>query len=162
MDTDKERNQLRSQIMSRIKGKHTAPERFIRSVLHQKGFRYRLHDKRLPGKPDLSFPKYRAVIEVRGCFWHGHGCHMFKWPKTRQDFWQNKILRNRERDLENLAKLEQRGWKPLVIWECALRGKEALPQQELASTIEAWLINDPCSAEIRGRPKSRTMLLHSK
>lgn len=144
----------RSEMMSGIKGKDTKPELLIRSLLHRKGFRYHLHRKGLPGKPDLVFPKYKAVIEVYGCFWHGHDCHLFKWPATRKEFWQDKINKNRARDRSNLDKLQNDGWKTLVIWECAIRGKEKLSTLELLKTIEAWLLYDSLDAQIRGRSKA--------
>ena len=89
---------VRSRMMAGIRGKNTKPELAMRSALHRRGFRFRLHCKELPGKPDLVFRKFRAVIFVHGCFWHGHGCHLFKWPKTRSEFWQQKIHSNIDRD----------------------------------------------------------------
>ncbi len=146
-------SEKRSRMMSGIRGKDTRPEVWIRKALHRRGFRFRLHDKTLPGKPDLVFPRYRAVIQVQGCFWHRHDCHLFKWPSTRSEFWRKKILGNVERDKATQEQLQKLGWKILVIWECALKGKEKLPQQEVIRTIEAWLINDPMDASVRGRPK---------
>jgi DNA mismatch endonuclease (patch repair protein) len=143
----------RSRMMSGIKGIDTAPELVIRKALHKRGFRYKLHDKNLPGKPDLVLPKHHSVIQVQGCFWHGHKCHIFKWPSTRKEFWKGKILGNIERDKRNFTKLHQAGWKTLAIWECALKGKEKLPERELARTIESWLLYDPLNAEIVGRKK---------
>ncbi|MDH4980936.1 very short patch repair endonuclease [Hyphomicrobium sp. D-2] len=115
--------------MSRIRGRDTVPELLIRRALHAKGFRYRLHDRRLPGRPDLVFPKYRAVIFIHGCFWHGHDCHLFKWPSTRKEFWQEKIERNRARDDSAIRKLQENAWRVLIVWECALKGphRTALP-----------------------------------
>ena len=97
----------RSRMMSGIRGKDTRPEVLVRKALHALGFRYRLHNKSLPGKPDLSFPKYKAVIFIHGCFWHGHSCRYFKVPKTRTDFWQDKINSNRLRDAQQLVQLQQ-------------------------------------------------------
>ena len=117
--------------MAGIRAKDTKPELFIRKALHAKGFRYRLHDRRLPGKPDMSFPKYRAVILVNGCFWHGHDCHLFKWPSTRQEFWRRKITRNRQKDEETRQALKAGGWR--VVYdsrECALKGKTRLDPDE--------------------------------
>ena len=91
----------RSRNMSRIQDKNTKPELIIREGLHRQGFRYRLHSPRLPGKPDMVFPKPRAIILINGCFWHQHECHLFKWPKTRKDFWQKKIFSNRDRAKRN-------------------------------------------------------------
>jgi DNA mismatch endonuclease, patch repair protein len=95
----------RSEVMSRIRGKNTKPEIFVRSTLHQQGFRFRLHVPSLPGKPDLVFSKYKALIFVHGCFWHGHNCHLFKWPFTREEFWRKKILKNRDNDQKALKAL---------------------------------------------------------
>lgn len=140
----------RSRMMSGIRGKNTRPELFIRKALHKKGFRYKLHDKRLPGKPDLVFPKYRAVILVHGCFWHGHDCSLFKWPSTREEFWQAKIIRNREKDQEVLAELESSGWRVLVLWECAIKGREKLAETELLDSLGRWLVSDVHHGEIKG------------
>lgn len=143
----------RSKMMAGIGPENTAPELFVRKILHGRGFRYKLHVKDLPGKPDLVLPKHKAVIQVQGCFWHGHKCHLFKWPSTRKEFWRDKIGANVQRDKRTTAKLEELGWKVLVVWECALKGKERLPENEFIRTIESWLLYDPLSAEIRGRKK---------
>lgn len=108
--------------MSRIKGKNTKPEEIVRKYLFSKGFRYRINDKRLPGTPDIVLPKYRTVIFVNGCFWHGHeGCRYFVWPQNNADFWKSKIIANIERDCKKDAELNERGWKVIVIWECQLK-----------------------------------------
>ncbi len=127
--------------MAGIRGKDTKPELVIRKALHWHGFRYRLHDKRLPGKPDMVFPRYRAVILVNGCFWHRHGCHLFKWPSTRKEFWRNKIKRNREKDAENMEALERAGWRALTIWECALKGKTRLSPEDVMEKATSWLVS---------------------
>jgi DNA mismatch endonuclease, patch repair protein len=93
----------------------------IRKALHGAGFRFRLHDKKLPGKPDIVLPKYRTVLFVNGCFWHGHECSLFKWPKTRTKFWKEKITGNVVRDQKSLAVLRTMGWRTLTIWECEIR-----------------------------------------
>lgn len=112
----------RSFNMSRIKGKNTKPEMLVRKFLFSKGFRYKLHDKRLPGKPDLVLPKYRSVILVHGCFWHGHeGCPYFVKPKTRSEWWIQKIRRNQLKDKENMFALTLAGWNVLTVFECELR-----------------------------------------
>lgn len=129
----------RSRMMAGIRGKDTKPELIIRKGLHPLGFRYRLHDRKLPGKPDLCFPKYRAVILVNGCFWHGHDCHLFKWPSTRDGFWKKKITSNRERDQKNVVALEELGWRVLVIWECALKGITRHDPGYVIREIEQWL-----------------------
>ncbi|MBI5520462.1 MAG: DNA mismatch endonuclease Vsr [Desulfovibrio sp.] len=111
----------RSEIMGRIRSKDTKPELLVRRTLHRLGFRYRLHVKDLPGKPDLVFPSRRTVLFVQGCFWHGHDCKVGnRAPKTNQDYWREKIARNRNRDVISAMRLVEAGWKVLVVWECEL------------------------------------------
>ncbi len=143
-------SETRRQMMSGIQGKDTKPEIIVRKALHGRGFRYRLHVKSLPGKPDLIFPKYNAVLQVNGCFWHGHNCHLFKWPSTRADFWRNKILGNKERDAKNKFELEKLGWRVLTIWECAVKGKHRQPIDILIEQIAEWLVLKKNSNEVRG------------
>jgi len=145
---------VRSRMMSGIKGKNTKPEIMIRKALYSKGFRYRLHNSKLPGKPDLLFPKYGAVIQINGCFWHKHECHLFKWPKSRKEFWHPKLMRNQQKDEENNQALEELGWRILTVWECALKGKERLEFDELISKISRWLKSDSESLEIRGASRA--------
>lgn len=142
--------ETRSKMMSGIQGKNTKPEVMIRKALHRKGFRYRLHVTSLPGKPDLVFPRYNAVIQVNGCFWHGHNCHLFKWPSTRPKFWRNKILGTKERDTRNKLELEELGWRVLTIWECAVKGKYRQSFDVLVEQISDWLVMNKSSSEIRG------------
>jgi DNA mismatch endonuclease (patch repair protein) len=137
-------------MMAGIRAKDTQPEMAIRRGLHARGFRFRLHASRLPGKPDLVFPARRAVIFVHGCFWHCHQCHLFKWPSTRSAFWHAKILRNRAKDLETRAALEADGWRCLVIWECALKGRVRRPLEAILSSAAAWLKSSNRRAEICG------------
>ena len=112
----------RSFNMSRIKGKDTKPEMMVRKFLFSKGFRYKLHDKTLAGKPDLVFPKFKTVISIHGCYWHGHdGCRYFVIPKTRTDWWLDKIGKNKLRDSDNLSKLKREGWKVITVFECELK-----------------------------------------
>ena len=139
----------RSRMMSGIRGKNTKPELIIRKALHARGFRYRLHCD-LPGKPDICLPKHRAVILVHGCFWHGHGCHLFKWPKTRPEFWREKIARNVTVDRRALSELEAAGWRTAQIWECALKGKSRLQLEDVAASLSTWLRGDDPSLEIEG------------
>lgn len=120
--------ELRSRLMSRIKGKDTKPEMLVRSAAHRLGLRFRLHDKRLPGKPDLVLPKHRTVIFVHGCFWHRHGCKLASNPKSRQDYWAPKFERNVRRDAEHRVALEEAGWRVVVIWECEARNPALLRQ----------------------------------
>lgn len=107
--------------MSGIRGANTAPEVFLRKALHAQGFRYRLGGADLPGRPDLTFPRLRTVVFVHGCFWHQHECKYFKWPKTNQDFWRNKLEGNVLRDIKNKKALQRLGWRVLTVWECELR-----------------------------------------
>lgn len=114
--------QIRSYNMSRIRGKDTKPELMVRSFLHVNGFRFKLHDKNLPGKPDIVLPRYKTVIFVHGCFWHGHArCKYFKVPQTRTEWWLDKIKRNKLNDAKGLTILRKEGWKVIVVWECALK-----------------------------------------
>lgn len=116
--------------MSRVKSANTGPELQVRRLVWAMGFRYRLHDKRLSGKPDLVFRKRRKVIFVHGCFWHGHiGCKYAGTPKTRVDFWTSKIVRNRERDQQNEQNLLAQGWKVLIVWQCELKDLDRLSQK---------------------------------
>lgn len=121
----------RSYNMSRIRGKDTTPEILVRRYLFSQGMRYRKNDKRLPGHPDLVFPKYKTVVLINGCFWHGHDCGKFRLPKTNVEFWKNKIEVNKKRDQRTIAQLESEGWRVIVIWECSINTvasrKETLP-----------------------------------
>lgn len=136
--------------MSGIKGKNTRPELVIRQALHRLGYRYKLHDKKLPGKPDIVFVSRKAIILVHGCFWHRHDCHLFKWPSTRPDFWRTKINRNQKRDKETEKALASSGWRILVIWECALKGRTKKPIQQTISTVSEWLDSGKINKEIQG------------
>lgn len=139
-------------MMSGIRGKDTKPELAVRRGLHAKGFRYRLHANDLPGKPDLVLPRYHAAIFVNGCFWHRHDCHLFKMPSTRQEFWAGKIARNIERDAIARQKLRDAGWRFLVVWECALKGRTRLGIEEVIERIASWLTGSEPSLEIGGAP----------
>lgn len=120
--TDVHSKETRSYNMSKIKGKDTKPEILVRKFLFSQGLRYKLHDKTLPGKPDIVFPKYKAVVFVHGCFWHGHkDCKYFTLPKTRTKWWLEKINRNISRDKTSLADIKKQGWLPIVVWECQLK-----------------------------------------
>ncbi len=139
----------RSRMMSGIRGKNTKPELVIRKELHKLGFRFRLHDKKLPGNPDLVLRKYNAVIFVNGCFWHRHECYLFKWPKTRPEFWREKINKNHENDKQALEKLAALNWRVCVVWECALKGKSRdLPS--VVNKITGWLPGKKTFLEIAG------------
>lgn len=143
----------RSRMMSGIRSKNTKPEKQIRSALHRLGFRFRLNQASLPGKPDLVFRKYNAIIFVHGCFWHGHECHLFKWPSANALFWHNKIEQNRVKDAEVIDALIAAGWRVMVIWECALRGKTQTAQFPIIiDNVSAWLLGSEISfQEISGR-----------
>ncbi|MEM6890341.1 MAG: very short patch repair endonuclease [Pseudomonadota bacterium] len=140
----------RSRMMAGIKGKNTKPELLVRKGLHALGFRFRLHSKDVPGKPDLVLRKYRAAVFVHGCFWHGHDCHLFKMPTTRTDFWGAKINRNRERDQEVRSQLIESNWRRLVIWECALKGKTRMDFDFLLQSVAKWLRGRELEFEIAG------------
>jgi len=135
----------RSRMMAGIRAKNTTPELLIRRNLHRLGFRFRLHDKRLPGKPDLLLPKHGAVIFVNGCFWHGHDCPAFKWPTTRAEFWRTKIERNCENDRRHAKALREMGWRVCVIWECSVRKSGG---EVLAARIARWLAGASRTLEI--------------
>ncbi len=139
--------------MSGIRSKNTRAELEIRKKLFVSGFRYRLHDSSLPGKPDLTFPRYRAVIFIHGCFWHAHDCHLFKIPGTRSDFWKNKLMRNRQKDEETNEALSELGWRILTVWECSFRGKgkkRGMEINRISVRIAKWLCSKRKQLEIRG------------
>lgn len=119
--------ETRSYNMSRIKDKNTKPEMLVRQFLHANGFRYRIHVKDMPGKPDIVLPKYKTVIFVQGCFWHGHDqCRYYVIPKTKTEWWLNKINGNKTKDLTNIELLENAGWRVIEIWECGLKADQKL------------------------------------
>jgi DNA mismatch endonuclease (patch repair protein) len=120
----------RSFNMSRIRDKNTKPEIIIRSMIHKMGFRFRLHDKTLPGKPDIVLPRHKKIIFIHGCFWHLHNCRYGRVkPKTNADFWQAKRLSNKIRDKKNLVELKKLGWQILVVWECQIKKMPILMQK---------------------------------
>ncbi|WP_104473755.1 very short patch repair endonuclease [Acinetobacter indicus] len=138
----------RSRMMAGIKGRNTKPEILIRKLLHKKGFRFRLHVKDLPGKPDIVLPKYKAVNFVNGCFWHGHkDCRFFKLPATRTEFWQEKIMRNQANDSKSINLLLENNWKVAVIWECSIRGATKDPDTVI-DLISEWLPSERSFIEI--------------
>jgi DNA mismatch endonuclease (patch repair protein) len=143
--------EARSRMMSGIRSKDTRPELFVRKGLHALGLRFRLHDKRLPGKPDIVLPRYRAAVFVHGCFWHGHDCHLFKTPKTRTDFWAPKIASNQQRDRDAYEALSRLGWRIAEVWECATKGKTRLAPQSIVETLSDWIKSDQRFLRVIGR-----------
>jgi DNA mismatch endonuclease (patch repair protein) len=137
-------------MMSGIRSTNTRPELILRKGLHALGFRFRLHDRTLPGTPDLVFPKFRAVIFAHGCFWHGHDCHLFRWPSSRQEFWQKKISCNREVDRRAASDLALAGWRQCVVWECALKSRTRRPLEDVLAGCATWLRSDSLTLEIKG------------
>lgn len=119
----------RHRNMSAIKGKNTTPELAVRKLLHRLGFRFKIHDKTLPGTPDIVLPKYRTVIMVHGCFWHMHGCSLSKIPETRKDFWTAKLEKNQARDMRQESQLRSIGWTVITVWECGLTTEQAMLTQ---------------------------------
>ena len=140
--------------MSRVKGKNTKPELHVRSLLHRAGFRFRLSSKEVQGKPDIVLPKYKAVILVHGCFWHGHDCYRFSWPKSNRGFWKKKIEGNRERDARYIKELNKAGWRVCIVWECALRGKCKWGDQQISLFFIKWLSSSRKLAFFQGRALS--------
>ena len=130
---------VRSRMMSEIRRANTKPEVSLRKALFALGLRFRLHESTLPGRPDIVFPKYRAVVFVNGCFWHGHECRLFKWPRSNVSFWRNKIEGNMRRDRRTRRQLAGMGWRVRTVWECSIR-KESPQPDLLATRLFEWLI----------------------
>jgi DNA mismatch endonuclease (patch repair protein) len=137
--TDRISAETRSRLMSRVKNRNTAPELIVRRTLHRMGYRFRLHCKNLPGHPDITLPRYKKVIFVHGCFWHGHDCPRGKRPTTNQAFWDKKIDRNIERDAKAVAALVEAGWNVLVLWDCQVK------QPELLTTLLSTFMGEKSS-----------------
>lgn len=141
----------RSAMMAGIRAKDTKPEVILRRLLHRTGYRFRLHKRGLPGKPDLVLAKWNAVVFVHGCFWHGHeSCDLFRLPKSRTDFWAAKIEGNQRRDTAKEGELIGSGWKVIIVWECALMKKRQLPKDDLLAAMESALRSGEPLIEIRG------------
>ena len=140
--------------MAGIRASNTKPELAIRKMLHALGYRYRLHARDVPGKPDLVLPRYRAAIFINGCFWHGHDCPLFKIPGTRREFWKSKIARNMARDHTVREQLDAEGWRYLTVWECAIRGAGKLGIDETVQRIVNWLPTAQHERDIRA-PRRR-------
>jgi DNA mismatch endonuclease (patch repair protein) len=137
-------------MMAAIRAKDTKPEMILRRGLHALGLRYRLHVSTLPGRPDMVFPARRAVLFAHGCFWHGHDCHLFRLPSTRQEFWSAKIVRNREVDARSAAALRGAHWRVGIVWECALKGRDRLPLDDTIKACADWIRGKGEEFEIRG------------
>ena len=149
----------RSRIMASVGQKDTGPEISLRSALHKRGLRYRLHDRNLPGSPDLVFPRFLAVIFVHGCYWHSHGCYRSTVPKTRRKFWSKKFEDNKERDERKIRQLLEEGWRVLIVWECALVGKSSRSIDCIADVVCAWLDSADARGEISGgRSEAKTRI----
>ncbi len=149
---DRISQEARSRNMAAIRGKDTKPEMAVRKSLHRKGFRYRLHVKDLPGKPDIVLPKYRTVVFIHGCFWHRHkGCKNAVMPKTNTVFWQKKLNGNVERDQKNQKMLQRMGWRIIVVWECAVKGNNARETELIVDRIVKWLPGNGKRLVISGR-----------
>jgi len=123
--------------MSRIRGADTRLEVLVRKGLHARGFRYRLGGAGLPGRPDIVLPRYRTAVFVHGCFWHGHDCPLYRLPKTRSEFWADKIGKNRARDARVICELETLGWRSIIVWECSLRGARPSEQERVLDALAA-------------------------
>ncbi|MDE0150585.1 MAG: DNA mismatch endonuclease Vsr [Rhodospirillaceae bacterium] len=140
----------RSRMMASVRSRDTGPEVAIRKALHRRGFRYRTNDPKLPGRPDIVFPKYRAAVLIHGCFWHGHDCSLFRLPATRREFWAKKLQQNRERDEKVRLALSETGWRCLTVWECALRGPEKRDFIALIEEVIRWVTTGKTAYELRG------------
>lgn len=144
-------SQTRSKIMARVGQKNTGAEMMLRRALHRRGLRYRLHDRSLPGSPDIVFPRFNSVLFVHGCYWHSHGCYRSTIPKSSREFWTNKFETNRTRDERSRKLLVSQGWRVLTVWECALRGKLSSPVEDVADAVWDWLGSEVQMGEIEGR-----------
>ena len=147
--------QTRSKIMASVGQKNTGAELVLRRALHKIGLRYNLHDRSLPGSPDLAFTRFHAVIFVHGCYWHSHGCYRSTVPKTRHRFWTEKFRANKSRDKRNASSLLKSGWRVLTVWECVLLGKNAWPVHELTTQVCAWLHGTERRGQFSGNASSR-------
>jgi DNA mismatch endonuclease (patch repair protein) len=154
---DNHTSEQRHYNMAQIKSKDTIPELLIRKKLWHKGLRYRLHKNDLPGKPDIVFIKYKALVFIHGCFWHGHiGCGHFKLPASNIDYWTKKIESNRERDGIVLNNLRANGWRICIVWECAIKGKhQLLIIDETIQKVYDWVLSDSIWLEVTNKEYSK-------
>ena len=136
---DRVKSETRSHIMAKVRSKNTKPELGLRKALFRFGFRYRLHAKELPGKPDLMLSRYRAVVFVNGCFWHWHGCNKSRMPLHNAEYWADKITQNKKRDIANQERLLATGWRVLIVWECALSREKV---DVTVTKVADWLNSD--------------------
>lgn len=138
--------QTRSRMMSGIRGRNTQPEMALRKALHHLGFRYRLHGRKLPGRPDIVFPRYRAIVFVHGCFWHRHqGCPYCTTPSSNAEFWASKFAESTGRDVRNVERLRSEGWRIAIVWECFMRGN---PADKVAADVAQWLRSESPELEL--------------
>lgn len=143
--------------MSRVRGRDTKPEMLIRRGLHAMGLRYRLHDRKLPGRPDLVFPRYRTALFTHGCFWHAHGCALSKLPATRREFWRKKLADNAARDRRAIEALHASGWRVLLVWECALRGPGRRTEDSVMAAVASGIRSGTRSLlQFKGRNAKKT------
>jgi DNA mismatch endonuclease, patch repair protein len=143
----------RSAAMAQIRGKNTGPEKLVRRALWAAGLRFRLHERSLPGKPDIVLKKWGAVVLIHGCFWHRHiGCRLFRFPATRTDFWEPKLQRNALRDADQITKLVGLGWRVLIVWECAIR----FDPIHTEARILTWIRTNQLSAQLSARAGTLT------
>ncbi|MDH4428172.1 MAG: very short patch repair endonuclease [Acidovorax sp.] len=140
----------RSRMMSGIRGRDTKIELALRKALHASGLRYRLHYRKLPGRPDMAFIGAKAAVFINGCFWHGHDCPFFRLPASNVEFWRAKIDANRSRDIATLDALHGLGWRTAIVWECAMRGRPANEFSALVGRLKEWIREGCSNLDIRG------------
>jgi len=143
--------ETRSRMMSGIRAKNTKPEMVVRRGIFRRGFRYRIHVRSLPGRPDLVLPRYGAVVFVHGCFWHRHDCELFRWPQSKKVFWRKKLDRNAKLDRLAIQSLREAGWRVLVVWECAIKGHNRGNIPRMLTAMERWLKSRSPFRELSGR-----------
>lgn len=139
--------EVRSRNMARIRSKNTAPELELRRALYSRGLRYRIHVRKLPGSPDVVLTKWKTVVFMHGCFWHGHTCKYSRLPKSNQEYWSSKISRNAEKDQQHLVALEAQGWRVLTVWECSLKGATPEQKAEFFDRLTTEIKNMPALAK---------------
>lgn len=144
--------EVRSRMMAGIQGKNTKPEKIVRSLLHRQGYRFRLHRRDLPGRPDIVLSKHRAAVFVHGCFWHGHeNCPLYRPPLSNTEFWNGKIGQNKARDARDQMALRSLGWRVITVWECILKGRASLSLPEVGDLLSEAVLADDSEIELRGQ-----------